>query len=74
MENEAVPYYTLVRYLSGTDQPDKAYFTPATVAEHLKTWKDLGYELFSAYPTESVRDEKGQIVAEGMAYTFKYVG
>lgn len=73
-ENTPVPYYTIVRYLSGSDQPDRNWFTPLTVADHIKNWIDLGYEMFSAIPTGPVRNEKGEIAAEGMSYTFKYVG
>lgn len=69
-----VPYYSFVRYLAGVDRPDQSWFTPQTVAEHIQTWVDLGYELFSTEYAGAVLDEKGMRAAEGMVYTFKYVG
>ena len=67
-------YYSMVRYLAAIDAPEQNWFTPMTVSGHLQVWVDLGYELFSAVPTTSIRDEKGMVVAAGVLYTLKYVG
>ena len=73
-KEKPVAYYSLVRYLAAADVPDQNWFTPMTVSEHLQVWVNLGYELFSAVPTTSIRDEKGMVVAAGVLYTLKYVG